>query len=1466
MATSSLASLVVSLEANIAKFSTDMKSAADVTQRTMSGIQDSIGKAKSQFLSLAASVVSVGAAVQQIRGAIALGDELKQMSDQTGVAIDKLDRLSVIAKLNGADLDTMAKGFVKLGGAIIESQDATSKQAQLFQALGVSVKDSAGNLRGVEDVMGDVARALNGIENETVRAQVGTALLGKGYQALAATLRNYDADQKAANELLERFGGVSQTAANLADELGDRFTLLGEGSKRALLGGLVPGMAAVSQGIQELINSGGSLQSGFGDVVSKVAEFVTGSLISLKGTFQVVGTTIAAVMASIATGSLEPLRDLPAEIRKIEAEVNASRARIATAAKFPGLDDSDQISRAAAAQGRLNSAQADGAKLAKILGDATKATKAAIADYADEMDRLRAEMAKLTGTDGGYARLSAAELKIANDRRAGKIINEQQVQDFLALARAADDLEKEVKRLAEAWDAYEKAARASIEFQQELEDAMFRANQAIKAQNDALELEHATLGLTDNQRRQFIATLDLEKAQLEGNTNAVILLTKQLDLLRQQAADEGLLQMAEQARIAFENATAFASDFFVDLFNNGSKAFKNLWENFKQMAFRALAEVAARQVVVALTGAVGAGASGAAGASGLGALSSLGSAASGLSGLFGASSFTAGLAGDAFLPGLLAGGGSLTAASFGSALAPLMAAAPYAAIAAIAIPAIFKLFKGDGVANRTATFASGAASLVPDPSRDEVFQGSSAFGTFGIARDFWLGAEEGPAFRPVIDAITSIDNAIAAIVGGDLSQQIADALAQHQITVGFGKEGTDINASGGPAAILKDRYVTALGAIDETLGRMVQEFEGTGQELAQFVVTLVALHKTLGETFDGLDTASLVALGDAFGGLDKLAAQLNFLGANFTDEAEQAVAAQTRLAESFGRLGLTVPATHQAFLDLLSSFDLTTDSGRELYAAVLNLSGAFVEVNGTATQAAESMRAAWAGLEQARAAFNDTPQSTVQQNQLNALVAQFAGSREWAQRTVDASGVSGLVQVLSTIVQSDFAAYTPADQRLITDILTTAASLRQQQQSTPVGGGGFGGSVSIADNTEARVRELLTLFTSIAEQSTGDYGERLALQIKLVTGAISQAARSGEGGVAASLRTTNRDFAAALALFNTLSTRYTDEIAEQLVRLSETYSQQARQLQGNASGLDALNTVFEQQWNAIINGTAAGVDGTIDQLTRLRQGILGYVDSLKLSADSPLTASQKINEARSQYEATLARARTGDQEALGSITRIADTYIKLKRDFDASSPAFTEFFNQITGELTALGGAGVAVTEPLPLNAADQALIDALPTGAKLISALDLQDVASFLAETVRSGTGSAVAAASSGLPIIDNVRRAASGVLTNNPEEYDDGIGGRSQHPGPLVGFTSAGVPVYGISGQPGYNPATGKVDFSRAFSGSARGGGDAVASTIVDALMALAQSNSEDTNKLSSDLDRVKDAFVEAVTVGRK
>lgn len=971
--------------------------AVDQASAVIAGVGKSLG-------TFAVQLASAVAAIDQMRRALDLGNELKHMADTTGLTIDRLDKLSIVAKLNDASLGDMARAFKFLGGSMVEAQAASTQSAKLFSALGVSVKDAKGNLRGVDDVMADTAKALNSIENETTRAAAGTAIFGKSYTQIAATLRNYSEDQDRANLVLEKFGGVSNTAANLADDLNDKFTMLGEGSKRALLGSMVPGLAAVAAAMDVLINRGGSFQDSFGKVISSVLEDVSEDLIRIISLIERLGIVLTATWKAISTSAgMTAFDDMRKDLAAEAARREAALAAIRTSAQFPGLDNGDQISRAAGAQERLNKAQVDSTAILRALAPAQKEVVSEadkfIASLTDELATLGMtktqlqlyKAAKLGNLE--VAKPLVAAIEEGNLRLA---VEKQKVEE---VAKAYEELDAWMKKDAETRRAVVEAAKSAVE---------------------QLKIEVDTLGLSDIERQKYIVNLQRSKAETEGNTEAVKALTDQLELLDKKDFKQQMLDAAGSVRQAFQDATLFVSDFFVDLLNNGKSAFKNLWESFKQFAFRALADVAAKQLVVSLTGVGAAGASGVASAAGGG----LGNLVSGLGSIFGggfgggggllgaAGGF--GAAQTAALDSTLITGGfsSLAGGSLTTMLGPVVAALPWAALAAVAIPMIGKLFD-KGPASRTATFSSG--NLGNDPSRDAAFSGKSAFGQFGISKDYWLNPGDkgaGEAFGQVLSAMTQLDNTIAKMVGGDLTKSITDALEAHSITVGMGTEHTDINASGGPGAIFKDRYVTALTAIDAQLGEMVQNFEGSGDALAQFVLGLVNLHESLktfdfaatfGETF-GLDkikeltptggdlsstftnlvnvfratndvaklmgqdaqeafgavglasTEARERLVEYAGGLENLTALTADYYANFFSEAERAAMAQesvtaelAKLADVFPDLITTLPTTREQFRALIDSLQLTGEAGAEAVAGLLKVAPAFAATHEAVT-------------------------------------------------------------------------------------------------------------------------------------------------------------------------------------------------------------------------------------------------------------------------------------------------------------------------------------------------------------------------------------------------------------------------------------------------------------------------------------------------------------------------------------
>ncbi|MBK6602385.1 MAG: hypothetical protein IPG28_12825 [Betaproteobacteria bacterium] len=164
----------------------------------------------------------------------------------------------------------------------------------------------------------------------------------------------------------------------------------------------------------------------------------------------------------------------------------------------------------------------------------------------------------------------------------------------------------------------------------------------------------------------------------------------------------------------------------------------------------------------------------------------------------------------------------------------MLAAAPWAGLAAIAIPLIMDLFS-EGPAMRSGTFASGAGSQGGNP----LFSGESAFGSFGVVNDQWFSdSDMGAEMGAFMDGIKGIDNALAGIIGKDLTGQVATPLASVTTEFEAGIEGEAVTFG----SIMKERYIAVFDVLDVRLGTVVEGFEGTAEELAKFLVTLADVY------------------------------------------------------------------------------------------------------------------------------------------------------------------------------------------------------------------------------------------------------------------------------------------------------------------------------------------------------------------------------------------------------------------------------------------------------------------------------------------------------------------------------------------------------------------------------------------------------------------------------------------------
>lgn len=142
---------------------------------------------------------------------------------------------------------------------------------------------------------------------------------------------------------------------------------------------------------------------------------------------------------------------------------------------------------------------------------------------------------------------------------------------------------------------------------------------------------------------------------------------------------------------------------------------------------------------------------------------------------------------------------------------------------------------------------------------------------------------------------------------------------------------------------MSDAFAGMIGGLDA----MRLEGEGATDALTRLSAALSAVNPvmdTLGHGFRavGLQGAGLASdLVQAFGGLDAFATSTSRYYEVFYSEAERMETATRQAGEALARLGGIMPRTREEYRRLIESLDVTTQGGRELYAALVSMSDAF---------------------------------------------------------------------------------------------------------------------------------------------------------------------------------------------------------------------------------------------------------------------------------------------------------------------------------------------------------------------------------------------------------------------------------------------------------------------------------------------------------------------------------------------
>lgn len=507
------------------------KAAFDSAHRNLQSLGSSVSALPGKFGTLGLAITAAFSAVT-LKGAINTLDQLDDLSEKTGIAVESLSALRYAGEVVGTPLEAIATSTRKLSANMADAAGGNKEAMATFKALGVEVQNADGSLRSQDAVLLDMADRFATYEDGAAKAALAQRAFGKAGADMIPLLNKGSAGIRELRGEAEAmgavFGGdVAKQAAQFNDNL-KRLELNAEAAKVSLLSGLLPALNKVIEGFLRMKQEGllGTVLKdaakdmlGFGEITNDVA----GDLAKFAAERE-------KVMRQKAFAERKglPTAGFDSELERLDKLKRVSQVRQEMLALKDNGDTSDAMSR------RMRVGQK---KAAPVVPDGAKGDKAAkdAEREAKERAKLLAELNGLSGSfSEDWARLNelfksgAISLDILTTSQA-KLLEQQPFMH---------ERVKSEKELAEVREKATAMADKSLAKMAEENDELAKSNQSLGEQIEMI-------GLTEEQVKALTlarmeANLQLERERLlqaqniEGNEAEVAQIERRIQLMEKQ--------------------------------------------------------------------------------------------------------------------------------------------------------------------------------------------------------------------------------------------------------------------------------------------------------------------------------------------------------------------------------------------------------------------------------------------------------------------------------------------------------------------------------------------------------------------------------------------------------------------------------------------------------------------------------------------------------------------------------------------------------------------------------------------------------------------------------------------------------------------------------------------------------------------------------------------------------------------
>jgi len=279
--------LNVILSARDREFTRAMERAQRRVERFSRESNQSLGKTSQAWGALAMQAkafipaLSAGVLIAQTRRVVSELDQLGKTADKLGLTTDALQELRVAAESAGVSSDTLDMAMQRFGRRLAEARQGAGEAKGALEEMGIELFGAGGRARSTEEVLNDVADAMQGMSVQTDRNRIAMRLFDSEGVALVNMLRDgsdgLDSMRQQARDLgIVIDEDLIRGAEDAENQLGLMSRVIDANLTQALIN-LAPLLVAAAEGIAGIsraINGIFDAFSGEQDVGSQIADLI----------------------------------------------------------------------------------------------------------------------------------------------------------------------------------------------------------------------------------------------------------------------------------------------------------------------------------------------------------------------------------------------------------------------------------------------------------------------------------------------------------------------------------------------------------------------------------------------------------------------------------------------------------------------------------------------------------------------------------------------------------------------------------------------------------------------------------------------------------------------------------------------------------------------------------------------------------------------------------------------------------------------------------------------------------------------------------------------------------------------------------------------------------------------------------------------------------------------------------------